>query len=98
MVVKGKMAWEASRGLLLSSLMLFPQIDLKTGHSGRPTDVLMLLQDPLYSYRIRPREIGVIWKVVCGLGEVNGGINNVGEWLGFFREQNRVCEMVGFSQ
>lgn len=32
MVVKGQMAWEASRGLILSFRILFPQISLKIGH------------------------------------------------------------------
>jgi len=58
-------------------------------------DVLIHLQDPLFSYRNRPKAYGVIWTVVWSLGKVSDGRNKEKKWLGLTQNSNRSGMMVG---
>jgi len=55
------------------------------------------LQDPLYFYKIQPREKGGMWKVMEGLGKVVGRWNEARECLGPLQNSKLECEMVGVA-
>lgn len=60
--------------------------------------VLVHLQDPLFSYKNRPKAYGVIWKVVWSLGKVRNRRNKARDWFQLTQVLNQSFMIVGFAQ